>query len=96
MNQVPTLFAALLLPLTAAAAPAETELLLPAMNCPSCAVTVKAALTRLEGVEDIAIDGKAQRVNVRFNDAITSAELIRDRLANAGYPPADTTDTHND
>lgn len=80
---------ALLLSLPGLAAPATSRFVLPDMDCPSCAVTVKVALSRLPGVEQVEVDPRARQVTVRYDDARISAGQIRQRLADAGYPPRD-------
>ena len=77
---------ALLLPAASLAAPAESRLDLPAMNCPSCAVTVRAALSQLDGIDRVRIDAEARRVTVQYDDAQLSEARIRQLLADAGYP----------
>ncbi len=60
-------------------AAAQTEvatLNLPQMDCAGCAMGVKVAAGRIDGVHDVTIDLEARRADVAFDPSKTTAEAI--------------------
>lgn len=56
------------------------------MTCGSCPYIVKASMTSVGGVRDVAISLEAKTVTVTFDDTRTTAEAIGAASTNAGYP----------
>lgn len=71
-----------------AAAPALTQVSfdVPNMTCALCPVTVKAAMSGVDGVRSVEIDFDARSATVVFDPALTDAAAIAEASAMAGYP----------
>lgn len=83
------LFAALIFISIAAPVLAATEtvtLSVPGMTCAACPITVKKALSRVEGVSQVDVAYEKREVAVIFDDAKTSAQKLTRATRNAGYP----------
>lgn len=82
-------FAALVL--VAAMAPVwatarTVTLAVPGMTCAACPITVKKALSRVEGVSRVEVALDAREAVVTFDDAKTSAQKLTKVTEDAGYP----------
>lgn len=76
---------------TAIAAPvwAATQtvtLSVPGMTCAACPFTVKAALSKVEGVSKADVIFDKREAAVTFDDTKTSAQALMEATGNAGYP----------
>ncbi|NMY53056.1 MULTISPECIES: mercury resistance system periplasmic binding protein MerP [Pseudomonas] len=58
----------------------------PGMTCAACPLTVKTALTRVEGVTKAEVSFESREAIVTFDDTKTSAEALTQASKNAGYP----------
>lgn len=56
------------------------------MTCPVCPLTVKKALSNVDGVQQVEIDYGTKMATVIFDDAMTTTEKLTEATANAGYP----------
>jgi periplasmic mercuric ion binding protein len=56
------------------------------MNCPVCPITVKKALSRVDGVASVSIDYENRKATVEFDDAVTDTSALRRATREAGYP----------
>ena len=56
------------------------------MTCAMCPVTVKKAMSKVEGVHDVAVDYDAKTAVVSFDDTVTTTDEISKASTNAGYP----------
>lgn len=79
------------LALVAATAPvlAATQtvtLSVPGMTCAACPITVKKALSRVEGVSKTDVSLDKREAVVTFDDAKTSVQKLTKATADAGYP----------
>ena len=73
-------------PIEVVAAATETaQLDVSGMTCGSCAVTVKTALRRVDGVSLVEVDVDADRVTVTYDPGKTSADSIAEAITHAGY-----------
>lgn len=77
-------FAALALP--AWSAQQTVTLSIPAMNCATCPITVKKALTRLEGVVTVKSELDRRQTTVVFDDARVNLAAITRATQEAGFP----------
>jgi mercuric ion binding protein len=68
------------------AAPRMVTLTVPGMTCAACPVTVKKALSRVDGVEAVDVSFAAKRATVTFEDTKTSVQALTQATADAGYP----------
>lgn len=68
------------------AAPRTVTLAVPGMTCAACPITVKKALSRVEGVSNVEVSYARRDAVVSFDDAKTSVEALTEASANAGYP----------
>jgi periplasmic mercuric ion binding protein len=58
----------------------------PGMTCPACPITVKKALTRVDGVANVKVSIDPREAIVTFDDTRTSVDELAKATANAGYP----------
>ena len=63
-----------------------TTLKVPGMTCPTCPITVKKALQRVEGVSNISVNLAQKEVVVTFDDAKTNDIALVKATTDAGYP----------
>ncbi len=79
-----TLAAALSSPVWAATK--TVTLSVPGMDCPVCPITVKKALTKVDGVAKAEVNFDKRQAVVTFDDARTSVETLTNATKDAGYP----------
>lgn len=60
------------------------------MTCVTCPLTVKMALTKVEGVSKAAVDFDKKEAVVTFDDAKTTVAALVKATTDAGYPSAAT------
>lgn len=70
----------------ALAAPKTVTLEVPGMTCAACPITVKTALTRVEGVAKAEVSFEKKEAVVTFDDAKTKVETLTEATKNAGFP----------
>ena len=58
----------------------------PGMTCSSCPITVKKALTKVNGVLQVKASFEKKEAVVTFDDSKTSVAKLSLATANAGYP----------
>ena len=68
------------------AATKTVTLSVPGMTCSACPITVKKALTKVDGVQKAEVSYEKREAVVTFDDAKTSAEALTKATENAGYP----------
>lgn len=56
------------------------------MTCAACPITVRAAMSRVEGVRSVEIDLDSKTATVTFDPSLTSIDEIARASTNAGYP----------
>lgn len=56
------------------------------MTCSSCPVTVKKALGKVKGVQQVKTSLKFKQAVVRYDDTQTSPQKLTAATTNAGYP----------
>lgn len=71
---------------TAATTMTQVSFDVPDMTCALCPVTVKAAMSGVEGVQSVEVDFDARSATVIFDSALTDAAAIAEASAQAGYP----------
>lgn len=87
MNKLAALLAlAASLSAPAWAATRTVTLSVPGMTCAACPITVKKALTKVDGVQKAEVHFEKRQAIVTFDDAKTNAEALTQATANAGYP----------
>lgn len=69
-----------------AAATQTVTLSVPGMTCAVCPITVKKALSRVEGVSKTEVTFEKREAKVTFDDAKTSAQALTKATEDAGYP----------
>ena len=74
------------LPAAVPAAPRTVTLSIPAMTCPACPVTVKAALMKLDGIASVSSDLKKRQATVSFDDAKVTTARITQATKDVGFP----------
>jgi mercuric ion binding protein len=67
-------------------APQTVTLSVPGMTCAACPITVKKALSRVEGVSKVEVSYEKREAVVVYDDAKTSADMLAKASENAGYP----------
>ncbi len=83
------LFAALALAAVVAPVWAATQtvtLSVPGMTCASCPITVKHALSKVEGVSKTGREFRQAPAVVTFDDAKTNVQKLTKATEDAGYP----------
>jgi mercuric ion binding protein len=68
------------------AAQQTVTLAVPGMSCAACPITVRKALTRVDGVTRAEVDYDKRQAVVSFDDATTDVEKLTRATADAGYP----------
>lgn len=68
------------------AAVKTVTLSVPGMTCPACPITVKKALSRVDGVHKIDVNLAKREANVTFDDTKTNPAALMKATTNAGYP----------
>lgn len=58
----------------------------PGMNCAACPITVKRALSRVDGVESVTVDFDQKKAKVAYDDARTTVQALTQATENAGFP----------
>ena len=58
----------------------------PGMTCSSCPITVKKALSKVDGVQQVKASFEKREAVVTFDDKKTSVEKLSLAVTNAGYP----------
>lgn len=56
------------------------------MTCAACPITVKKALSKVDGVEKTEVSYENKEAVVTYDDAKTNVEALTKATANAGYP----------
>nr|WP_240126221.1 mercury resistance system periplasmic binding protein MerP [Thermomonas alba] len=87
--QAKKLFASLALAAVVAPVCAATQtvtLSVPGMTCAACPITVKKALSKVDGVSRIEVDIDKREAIVTFDDSKASVAALTDATRNAGYP----------
>ncbi len=72
--------------LPALAATRSVTLDVPGMTCPACPITVKKALSRVDGVSRIEVNFDRREAVVTFDDAKTNVQKLTKATEDAGYP----------
>jgi len=83
------LFAILTLALVSAPMWAATQtvtLSVPGMTCAACPFTVKAALSKVQGVSKTDVTFEKREAVVTFDDSKTTVQKLTQATENAGYP----------
>lgn len=70
----------------ARAEPQTVTLHLPTMNCAMCPITVKKALTEVEGVSKAEVSYDEKTAVVTFEGSKTGVDKLVEATTNAGYP----------
>ena len=60
---------------------------IPAMHCNHCVMRIKNSLLELDGVDAVESDLNEKTTEIEFDSPATE-ELIREKLAEIGYPAA--------
>ncbi|RTR06470.1 mercury resistance system periplasmic binding protein MerP [Halomonas nitroreducens] len=68
------------------AAPRTVTLDVPGMTCAACPITVKTALSRVEGVTRVEASFEDREAVVTYDDELTGLEALLQAAAGAGYP----------
>ena len=58
----------------------------PGMTCSACPITVKKALQKVPGVENVTATFEPKEAVVTFDDSKTTLDQLREATAKAGYP----------
>lgn len=68
------------------AATQTVTLAVPGMTCAACPITVKKALSNVDGVSQVNVNFDKREAVVTFDDAVTSIQSLIEAATNAGYP----------
>jgi mercuric ion binding protein len=87
MNKLIAILALAALLTTPAWASTQTVTLsVPGMTCAACPITVKKALTKVEGVSEVDVTFEKLEAVVTFDDTRTNVQALTEATTNAGYP----------
>lgn len=70
----------------ASAATQTVTLSVPGMTCAACPITVKKALSRVDGVSQLDVSYEKREAVVSFDDAKANVQKLTKATENAGYP----------
>src|SRR5438445_13780985 len=59
----------------------------PGMTCPTCPITIKKALNKVQGVSKVDVSYEKKQAVVTFDDTKTDTKALVKTTTNAGYPP---------
>jgi len=68
------------------AATRTVTLSVPGMNCAACPITVKLALSRVDGVSKVDVNYPQREVVVTYDDSQAGHEQLIGATTNSGYP----------
>ncbi|WP_425443770.1 mercury resistance system periplasmic binding protein MerP [Thermomonas hydrothermalis] len=68
------------------AATKTVTLSVPGMTCAVCPITVKKALTKVDGVRTVEVSFEKRQAIVTFDDAKTRVQTLIQATTDAGYP----------
>lgn len=68
------------------AATQNVTLSVPGMTCVTCPITVKKAISKVDGVSKVDVTFEAREAVVTFDDAKTSVQKLTKATEDAGYP----------
>lgn len=68
------------------AATQTVTLSVPGMTCATCPITIKKALSKVDGVSKIEVDYATKLAVVTFDDAKTSIQTLKTATTGVGYP----------
>ena len=68
------------------AATRTVTLAVPGMTCAACPITVKKALSKVEGVSQVDVTFEMREAVVTFDDAKASVQRLTKATEDAGYP----------
>ena len=68
------------------AATQTVTLSVPGMTCAACPITVKKALSKVAGVQNIDVIFQKREVVVTYDDAKTNVPALAEATKSAGYP----------
>jgi mercuric ion binding protein len=68
------------------AATQTVTLSVPGMTCAACPITVKKALTKVDGVQKVEVSYEKLAAVVTFDDTKTTVDALTKATENAGYP----------
>jgi len=60
----------------------------PDMDCPTCPIVLKKALSRVAGVSHVDVSLEKREVAVTFDDARATPDQLTNATAQAGFPSA--------
>ncbi|TAM94506.1 MAG: mercury resistance system periplasmic binding protein MerP [Rhodanobacteraceae bacterium] len=78
------------------AAVGTTTLSVAAMTCAVCPITVKTALSRVPGVEQIQMDFPKRLMTVRYDDTKTPVAALEKATCDVGYPSHSVQETSHE
>ena len=58
----------------------------PGMTCPTCPITIKKALNKVQGVSKVDVSYEKKQAVVTFDDTKTDTKALVKTTTNAGYP----------
>ena len=58
----------------------------PGMTCPTCPITIKKALNKVQGVSKVDVSYEKKQAVVTFDDTKTDTTALVKATTNAGYP----------
>lgn len=57
----------------------------PEVHCQACTASIRKALEKVDGFEDVQVDLESKHVTVRFDEQRASVTGIKERIESAGF-----------
>jgi mercuric ion binding protein len=86
MNKLLAVIALTIISIPVWSASRTVTLSVPTMDCPVCPITVKKALSNVNGVSDATVNFDKRQAIVTFDDTKTNVDALTNATRNAGYP----------
>lgn len=64
----------------------QVTLAVPGMTCPTCPLTIRKALQKIDGVGNVAVDLARKTVTVSYEDTKARPDQLAKTTGEAGYP----------
>ena len=54
------------------------------MTCTACAATIERSLSKLEGVNAVAVNFATEKMSIEFDESLVDINVIKDNVTKAG------------
>ena len=64
-------------------------LVAPDITCAKCKNNIETDLSEVAGVRNVTVAVDSKEVAIDYDDAVLTSQMLRQTMADIGYPPAD-------